>query len=63
MYFSSSFKVSNFEITENFLKDFIYLFLEREEGKEKERERETSMWGCLSHAPHWRPGPQPGHVP
>ena len=32
-----------------FLKDFIYLFLERGEGKEKERE--TSMCGCLSHTP------------
>ena len=27
-----------------FLKDFIYLFLERGEGKEKERERNISMW-------------------
>ena len=34
-----------------FLKDFIYLFLEREEGKEKEREGNPSMCGCLSHAP------------
>ena len=34
-----------------FFKDFIYLFLERGEGKEKERE--TSMCGCLSNAPYW----------
>ena len=45
----------------NFLKDFIYLFLERGEGKEKERD--TSMCGCLSHAPYWGPGPQPRRVP
>ena len=44
-----------------FLKDFIYLLLEREEGKEKERE--TSMCGCLSHAPYWGLGLQPRHVP
>ena len=27
-----------------FLKDFIYLFLEREEGREKEKERNINMW-------------------
>ena len=27
-----------------FLKDFIYLFLEREDGKEKERERNINVW-------------------
>ena len=27
-----------------FLKDFIYLFLERGEGKEKERERHINVW-------------------
>ena len=27
-----------------FFKDFIYLFLEREEGKEKERERNINVW-------------------
>ena len=27
-----------------FFKDFIYLFLEREEGTEKERERNISVW-------------------
>ena len=31
-------------------------FLEREKGREK-RGRETSMCGCLSHAPYWGPGP------
>ena len=40
---------------------FIYLFLERGEGRETERE--TSMCGCLSCAPYWGPGPQPRHVP
>ena len=46
-----------------FLRDFIYLFiclfiylfiLDRGEGREKGRE--TSMCGCLSHAPYWGPG-------
>ena len=37
-------------------------FLERGEGRRK-RGRETSMCGCLSHAPHWGPGLQPRHVP
>ena len=27
------------------------------------KERETSMCGCLSHAPYWGPGLQPRHVP
>ena len=40
-----------------FFKDFIYLFLERVEGREKGRE--TSMCGCLSCGP----GLQPRHVP
>ena len=49
-----------------FLKDFIYLFLERGEGREKEKEkhrcaRETSI-SCLLHAPTWGPGLQPRHV-
>ena len=30
-----------------FFKDFIYLFLERVEGKEKERERNISEWLSL----------------
>ena len=42
-----------------------YLFIFQREGKGgRKRERETSMCGCLSHAPpHWGPGPQPRHVP
>ena len=45
-----------------FFKDFIYSFLEREEGKEKERE--TSLGGnSISCAPYWGPGRQPRHVP
>ena len=43
-----------------FKKYFIYLFLERGEGKERGRE---SSIGCLSHAPNWGPGLQPRHVP
>ena len=42
-------------------KDFIYLFLEREEGKEK-RGRETSI-DCLLHDANRGPSPQPRHVP
>ena len=45
----------------SFFQDFIYLSLE---GKGKRKGgRETSMCGCLSHAPHWGPGLQPRHVP
>ena len=33
-----------------FFKDFIYLFIFRERGKEREREGETSMCGYVSHA-------------
>ena len=33
------------------------------EGKGgRKKGRETSMCGCFSHAPHWRPGLQPRHV-
>ena len=43
-----------------FLKDF-YLFLE---GKGRRKKgRETSVCGCISRDPHWRPGLQPRHVP
>ena len=42
-------------------KDFIDLFLERGEGRKKRRE--TSMYGCLLHAPYWGPGLQPRPVP
>ena len=49
-------------------KNFIYLFSEKEEGREKERarnidvRRETSI-GCLLHAPYWGPSPNPGMCP
>ena len=39
-----------------------YLFLEREEGRRK-RGREASMCGCLSCAPSWVPGHNPGMCP
>ena len=42
----------------NFFQDFIYLFLERGEGKEKGR-TETSMYSCLSCTPNWWCGLQP----
>ena len=41
----------------------LYLFIFRQKGKEGERGKETSMCGCLSHAPSWGSGPQPRHVP
>ena len=53
---------SVFLIINLFKKYFIYLFLERREGKEKEREW-TSMCGCLSCARYWGPGSQPTSVP
>ena len=42
-----------------FKKDFIYLFLEKGEGKEREKHQ------CVvaSRAPYWGPSPQPRHVP
>ena len=39
-----------------FLKDFIYLFLEREEGRVKEREGNTNVWLPLA-------CPTPGTLP
>ena len=36
--------------TRHFLKDFIYLFLERGEGREEEREGNTD-WLSLTYAP------------
>ena len=44
-----------------FLKILFILVLERGEGKA--RGWETSMCGCLLHAPYWGPGLQPRHVP
>ena len=41
-----------------FFKDFIYLFLEKGEGREKERERNINMWLPLI-CPHWGPRLQP----
>ena len=49
------------EDLKKFFKDFIHLFLGR--GEERKRGRETSMCGCLSCAPYWEPGPQPGMCP
>ena len=45
-------------------KDFIYLFLERGEGRETERKRNIVVWEIdyLSHTPNPGPGPQPRHV-
>ena len=41
-----------------FLKDFIYLFLERVEGREKVRERNNNVWLPLMRSPLGT-GPQP----
>ena len=38
-------------------------FIFREGKGERKRGRETSMCGCLSHAPYWGPSLQPRHVP
>ena len=46
-------------------KDFVYLFLDRGEGKEKERKRHSTVWLPLA-CPLiglWGPDPQPRHVP
>ena len=51
----------NGEIFDGFCLIFYFLFLDR--GKGRENERETSMCGCLSCTPYWRPGLQPRHVP
>ena len=45
-----------------FLKDFIYLFLERGKGGRKRR-RETSMCGCPSCDPYWDLACNPGTCP
>ena len=49
-------------ILKYFFKYCIYLFLERGERRKKEGNINTSI-SCLSHAPHWGPGPQPRPVP
>ena len=48
--------------TYHFLR-FIYLFLERGEGKEKESGRETSVCGCLLCTPNWDLAHNPGVCP
>ena len=45
-----------------FRKDFIYLFLERVDGKEKEGEKHQGVVASQA-PPCWGPGPQPRHVP
>ena len=44
-----------------FKKDFISLFFREGKG-ERKRGRETSVGGCLLHAPYWGPGLKPRHV-
>ena len=45
-----------------FKRDFIYLFLERREGREKEMERNIDVWLPLAR-PLLGTWPQPRHVP
>ena len=46
-----------------FKKLLICLFIFREMKGGRKRGRETSVCGCLSHAPYWGPGLQPRHAP
>ena len=46
-----------------FLKDFIYLFLERGEGREKERERNINLGGASYALPAGDLGHNPGIFP
>ena len=47
-----------------FLKDFMYLFLERGEGRERKRERNIdARIARFSRAPSWGPGPHPRRMP
>ena len=51
-----------------FFKDFIYLLLERGEGRGEREEQKhqcvrDTLICCLSHAPKWGPYPQPGMCP
>ena len=46
-----------------FKKKILFIYFQREGKGGRKRGRETSMCGCLSHAPHWGSGWQPGHVP
>ena len=55
------------EVIQDFLKDYIYLFLKRGEGREEERERhinvgETSI-GCLADTRGLGTEPTTRHVP
>ena len=54
----------NLDYFPSFLKDFIYLALERGEGREKEREGNIDVWLPLTGpVPNWGPGPQPRGAP
>ena len=46
-----------------FFKTFIYLFLERGEGREREGERNINVQLPLMRPLLWGPGLQPRHVP
>ena len=46
-----------------FFKDFIYLFLERGEGRAKDRERNINVWLPLEHPLLGCPLPEPRYLP
>ena len=46
-----------------FFKDFIYLFLDRGEGREKERERNINVWLPLAHSAPGNWAHNPGMFP
>ena len=45
----------------SFYRFYLFIFRERKGGRK--RGRRSSICGCLSSAPYWRPGPQPSLVP
>ena len=46
-----------------FIFKVLFIYFQREGKGRRKRGRETSMCGCVSHAPSWGPGMQPRHVP
>ena len=46
-----------------FFLNILFIYFSREGKGGRKKGRETSVCGCLSHAPYWGPGPQPRHVP
>ena len=55
--------ITVWSLSEFFLFLRFYLFIFREGKGGRKRGRETSICGCLLHAPDQGPGPQPRHAP